>query len=101
MSGRKLCTLEQLEQPLPQGIRCRVKLALRKDDDGSEFNRVRRFEVIGVDKPEADAFAPADGDPGDKADAAQGDETRAAAGEADKSGLPDALPAKPDDGIPV
>lgn len=52
--------LGQLEQPLPPGIRCRVKLSLRRDDDGSEYNRVRSFEVIGIDPPETDAFAPAD-----------------------------------------
>ena len=52
--------LEQLEQPLPVGIRCKVKLALRRDDDGNEFNRVRSFEVVGIDEPEKDAFAPAD-----------------------------------------
>ncbi len=50
--------LEQLERPLPPGIRCKVKLALRKDDDGTEYNRVKRFEVVGIDAPEADAFAP-------------------------------------------
>lgn len=55
--------LEQLERPLPPGIRCRVKLALRRDDDGAEFNRVRAFDVIGIDGPEDDAFAPA-GDAG-------------------------------------
>jgi hypothetical protein len=53
-------SLEQLEKPLPPGIRCRVKLALRKDDDGAEYNRVRMFEVIGIDKPDEDPFAPAD-----------------------------------------
>jgi hypothetical protein len=52
--------LEQLERPLPPGIRCKVKLALRKDDDGTEQNRVKRFEVIGIDEPEEDAFAPVD-----------------------------------------
>lgn len=51
-------SLEQLEQPLPRGIRCKVKLALRKDDDGNERNRVRSFEVVGIDEPERDAFAP-------------------------------------------
>lgn len=50
--------LDQLEQPLPPGIRCRVKLALRREDDGREFNRVRRFDVEGIDVPEPDAFAP-------------------------------------------
>ena len=51
--------LDQLEQPLPAGIRCRVKLALRKDDNGAEFNKVRRFDVEGIDPPELDAYAPA------------------------------------------
>jgi hypothetical protein len=52
--------LEQLEHPLPPNIRCRVKLSLRRDDNGAEFNKVRRFDVEGIDEPEADAFAPAD-----------------------------------------
>ncbi len=55
-----ICSLEQLEQPLPQGIRCRLHVALRRNDDGTEFNHVRRFEVVGIDPPEADAFAPSD-----------------------------------------
>lgn len=52
--------LEQLERPLPLGIRCKVKLALRRDDDGTEHNRVKHFEVVGIDPPEQDAFAPID-----------------------------------------
>jgi hypothetical protein len=51
-------SLEQLEKPLPPGIRCGVKLALRRGDDGTEYNRVRAFDVIGIDKPEDDDFAP-------------------------------------------
>ena len=50
--------LEQLEKPLPRFIRCKCKLALRRDDDGNERNRVKSFEVIGLDLPEPDAFAP-------------------------------------------
>jgi len=53
-----VASLEQLERPLPKFIRCKVKLALRKDDDGTERNRVRSFEVVGIDKPEEDPFAP-------------------------------------------
>lgn len=53
-----VASLEQLETPLPRGIRCKVKLALRRDDDGNERNRVRSFEVVGIDEPERDAFAP-------------------------------------------
>lgn len=51
-------SLEQLEKPLPARIRCKVKLALRKDDQGDERNRVRSFEVVGIVTPEVDAFAP-------------------------------------------
>jgi hypothetical protein len=52
-------SIDQLDSPLPLGIRCRLKLALRKDDDGTERNRVQTFEVIGIDAPELDPFAPA------------------------------------------
>jgi len=39
-------SLEQLDQPLPGGIRCKVKLALRREDDGRERNRVVQFECL-------------------------------------------------------
>ena len=52
--------LAQLENPLPRFIRVKAKVALRRDDDGAEYNRVRRFDVIGLDTPEQDEFAPAD-----------------------------------------
>jgi hypothetical protein len=48
--------LEQLEQPLPAGILIKGKLALRTDDDGSESNRLVRFECVGIEK--GDAFEP-------------------------------------------
>lgn len=51
-------SLEQLERPLPMGIRCKAKLALRRDDDGNQHNRVTMFTVIGFDPPEVDPFAP-------------------------------------------
>jgi hypothetical protein len=56
-------SLDQLDRPLPKGIRCQVKLALRRDDDGEERNRVRSFEVIGIDAQEPEPFAPKDADP--------------------------------------
>ncbi len=59
LSKLGVTALEQLERPLPPGIRCRVKLTLRRDDDGTETNKVRRFDVLGIDPPDADAFAPA------------------------------------------
>ena len=48
----------QLEQPIPPGIRCRVRAVIHKDDLGNEHNKVKSFEVVGIDKPEADPFAP-------------------------------------------
>ena len=51
---------EQLEQPLPPGILLRVKVALRRDDDGNEINKVTRFEYVGVEP--GDAFEPKDGE---------------------------------------
>ena len=51
-------SLDQLNQPLPRGIRCKVRVVLRTDDSGAQFNKVRSFEVIGLDVPERDPFAP-------------------------------------------
>jgi hypothetical protein len=53
--------LEQLERPLPAGILIRAKVARRKNDDGTEYNRVVRFEPAGIEP--GDAFEPPpDGD---------------------------------------
>ena len=62
-----LDSLEKLESAavLPGRIRCRMRVALRRDDDGTEYNRVRRFDVLGIDAPEADPFAPAEDAEGD------------------------------------
>jgi hypothetical protein len=43
---------KQLEQPLSARFRCRVKLVLRKQDDGTEYNRVKSFEVLDAQKIE-------------------------------------------------
>ena len=66
-------SIDQLEQPLPQGIRVKAKLALRRDDDGTEYNRVRSFEVLGIDAPERDAFAPKDQPTGETTETAESD----------------------------
>lgn len=68
-------SLDQLEQRLPARLRCKVKLALRRNDDGTEYNKVRRFDVIGIDPLEQDAFAPTDDPNGDAADNAEQAET--------------------------
>jgi hypothetical protein len=60
LSKLGVTSVDQLDNPLPRGIRCKVRLALRRDDDGREYNRVRSFEVINIDKPERDPFAPAE-----------------------------------------
>jgi hypothetical protein len=56
-------SFDQLDQPLPQGIVCRVKLTLRTADDGAEFNAVKSFCVERIDPPQADPFAPGDNGP--------------------------------------
>jgi hypothetical protein len=56
----EITDLNQLELPLPPGILIRGKLAIRRDDDGYESNRLVRFECIGTEP--GDAFEPkADG----------------------------------------
>jgi len=55
-----ITSLPQLEQPVPRGISCAVKVALRKSDSGGEYNSIRSFAVIGIDPPPADTFAPPD-----------------------------------------
>jgi hypothetical protein len=50
--------LQQLEHPVPEGIVVLAKVALRRHDDGTEYNRVVRFEVVANEPPEADPFAP-------------------------------------------
>jgi hypothetical protein len=62
--------LAMLDRPLPSGIRVKAKLVVRKDDNGGEHNRVKSFEVTGIDGP--DPFAP-DGGP----DAPAGDDSTA------------------------
>jgi hypothetical protein len=55
--------LEQCEKPVPPGIFCTVKVAVRTEDDGTQRNRVTRIEAGGVRQdPTADpdfAQAPA------------------------------------------
>jgi hypothetical protein len=66
-----ITALEQLERPLPTNIRirCTVQVTLRTEDDGTTYNRVKRFDVLGIDTPEVDAFAPDAAEPAGDADA--------------------------------
>jgi len=50
--------LNQLEErPLPRGIICKARVALKTDGKGNEGNEVRWFEVIRVEQPEIEPFA--------------------------------------------
>lgn len=56
-----IMSMDQLEsKTIPPGrIRCAVRLALRTEDDGTQRNRVIRFDVLRVDDPPPpDPFAP-------------------------------------------
>jgi hypothetical protein len=52
-----ITSLKQLESPLPR-LRCEVTVALRRQDDGTEYNRVQTFTVSGTEAP--DPFAPSE-----------------------------------------
>jgi len=49
-------SLEQLDRPLPAVLDIRATVKRQRDDAGTEFNKVTRFEVIGIAK--GDAFEP-------------------------------------------
>lgn len=51
-------SVEQLDRELPEGLIASVKVSIRKDDDGTERNRIVTFEIVAIEKPEADPFAP-------------------------------------------
>jgi hypothetical protein len=53
---------EQLERPLPEGIIVKARVAIRRNEDGTEYNRVTRFDVVDIEPPEPEPYAPsADG----------------------------------------
>ena len=51
-------SLEQLERPLSEGIIVAVKVALRRGDKGEEFNRITRFEMVAIEPPVPEPYAP-------------------------------------------
>ncbi len=55
-------SVQQLERPLPAGIVVTAKVAFRRGDNGEEFNRVTRFEVVAIEPPGADPYAPSEDD---------------------------------------
>ena len=67
-----ITSLEQLERPLPAGIVVVTKVALRKNDDGTEYNRVNRLDVVDIEPPEPEPFAPSQHSNGDETTDAAG-----------------------------
>jgi hypothetical protein len=69
---------DQLYGTLPAGMVATVKLVLRRDDDGTERNRVRDFTVTGIQPDEPEPFAPAPSSvgpaPSDNGEAAEPDD---------------------------
>jgi hypothetical protein len=51
LAKMRIFTPEQLRQAPPTGVIADVKVALRTADDGSQFNRVAAFQVIGEGTP--------------------------------------------------
>jgi hypothetical protein len=67
--------LRQLEYPLPAVILIKGKLALRTDDDGTQSNRLLRFQYLGMEP--GDAFEPRpEGAAAAQEDGSQGNEQR-------------------------
>ena len=58
--------LKQLDQPLPQGIVCTIKLALRPETTASEFNKIKDLEVLRIDVPSRTPLPPAIPSPTDR-----------------------------------
>ena len=53
-----ITSFKQLNQPLQKRFHCRIKVVLQKQDDGTEFNDVKRFNVLSTEELKSDPFAP-------------------------------------------
>lgn len=51
-------SMAKMDQPLPRGIICEVRVTERMDDDGNIRNEVKTFEVIRHEAFSEDPFAP-------------------------------------------
>jgi hypothetical protein len=61
---------EQLDQPVPEGIILAIRVAVRRDDDGTERNRITRFELDHIEAPAPNPFPEANGDLDDEGEGA-------------------------------
>jgi hypothetical protein len=51
---------EQLDAPFPEGIIIKAKVVLKRTDDGDEYNQVKWFDFVTIEKPEPSPFTPSD-----------------------------------------
>lgn len=51
-------SLEEIDPPLSDLFRCSVRVVVHRDDDGNETNQVKKFDVVEVEEPEPEPFAP-------------------------------------------
>ena len=61
-------TFDQLERPLPDGIIVTAHVVVRRNDDGTERNELKRscpFDVVGIEPAEPEPFAPGAGSTAD------------------------------------
>jgi hypothetical protein len=56
LSKLGIVAIEQLEGPIPPGILLDCRVVIRKNDNGTEYNSIARFEPAGVEPP--DPFSP-------------------------------------------
>lgn len=53
--------LEQVGRPIPDRLVVECRVALRRDDDGTERNRITRFNLLRIEPPPPNPFAPSNG----------------------------------------
>lgn len=52
---------EKLQQPFPANrLVCKLTVTLRREDGGTERNEIKNLEVLRIQEPVADPFAPTD-----------------------------------------
>ena len=54
----QLDELEKLHRPPPEGTVVEAKVRLKRNDNGIEYNDVRGFDVVAVEPPVPDPYAP-------------------------------------------
>lgn len=50
LSKLGITSFEQMKRPVPEGIVCRLRVALRRDDDGTQYNKLRSWEPVRLEQ---------------------------------------------------